>query len=106
MEVAIQAFHNQFPDLYQEKLLTCKYYLSASLTFIPDYVCTVWYTYPHQGTLYVTENYLTFQGSSDPDLKIVIAFKDVLAITKESLAMGLLHNSIKITSLTHEAQRY
>eukprot|EP01117_Protostelium_nocturnum_P007953 TRINITY_DN2838_c0_g1_i1.p1 TRINITY_DN2838_c0_g1~~TRINITY_DN2838_c0_g1_i1.p1 ORF type:complete len:1012 (+),score=378.91 TRINITY_DN2838_c0_g1_i1:198-3233(+) len=104
MESVIEDFHKQF-ELRNEKLLT--YFLCSRIS------SRTWKSIPKPGTLYVTENYLCFsqrkseaeQSTASPsitsstadDRNIVIPFKQIFSISKESVAMGLLDNSIQIS---------
>jgi hypothetical protein len=66
-----------------------------------DYLCTYWQTYPRQGTLYITENFLCFHAVSLRE-KVVIPVKEVVALNKETTAMGLFHNSIRIRTTSNK----
>eukprot|EP01119_Soliformovum_irregulare_P019434 TRINITY_DN6147_c0_g1_i1.p1 TRINITY_DN6147_c0_g1~~TRINITY_DN6147_c0_g1_i1.p1 ORF type:complete len:775 (-),score=207.57 TRINITY_DN6147_c0_g1_i1:598-2922(-) len=83
MEAAIEEFHRLFSSVTSDKLLTF-------------YSCSLWVgSLPHQGTMYISENYLCFGSSKD---KLVLPFRRITSLSKETVALGLLNNGLKIVT--------
>ncbi|PRP73475.1 hypothetical protein PROFUN_02484 [Planoprotostelium fungivorum] len=123
MEIVIEEFHKTFKDLPNEKLLTyflCSRLSSRTWKAIPkpgtiyvteNFVCFYQSRSDHDqsvagsphiadgGTYTRYPSYRTYGKVMLPDGRtLVIPFKNISAISKESVAMGLLDNSIQITS--------
>ena len=83
------------------------FYRFYNILFL-DYFCTLWQNYPRQGTLYITENYIAFYSNiqvlnNQPNiLQIQLKITDIISISKETFAMGVLDNSIKITTSSNQ----
>lgn len=61
----------------------------------------MWVTYPRQGIIYITEKYLCFYSNSLKE-RYVIPFKDITSISKETVALGFLENSIRVATKRKE----